>query len=342
MEFSVIIPVFHGDDMLRKSLESASLLKNHPNEVEIVVVYPSDEIRTERIVSEYSGISPFRVIGIPLCSKNRSQMLNTAVKQSSGNILAFIDDDCLVPPDWLHTVSDSFLEAEQCGIVGGRDVPAGNRKAFDESLDVVLSSFWGTAGTRAPRSRVVGRYFPRLWNMALSRSSLEILSAREHGKELFNTNLEVHEDVDLGQRMKSAGLRLCYNPQLFVNHYRDTKFWMFVARNYSMGYTSRILGVYTTHHRLLAIGICLVIISIPASLIVGIFEEILTIVAVLFGTICLSTIIVNIRKIRSLATIAWIPFVLSGLYLSRAVGYLSGSINSLAGKAGNKFREQTR
>jgi len=45
---------------------------------------------------------------------------NRAVAESTGEIVAFTDDDCLLDPDWVAHVERSFLRDERIGAVGGK------------------------------------------------------------------------------------------------------------------------------------------------------------------------------------------------------------------------------
>jgi len=332
MKFSIIIPVFHGKEFLKKSLGSLLRIDFDPNQLEVIVVFPQDDIDSKQIVSEFIPSAPFHVIPVLSRGYNRAEMLNSAVEYSKGYYITFIDDDCLVPPDWLNTI-ETFMNSNQgCGMVGGRDVLVNNRSSFDESLDIVFSSFWGNAGIRDKRFGFFGKYFPRLWNMCIARPALFSISNKKPENHVFDENLNVFEDVDIGRRVESEGYKICYNPMLYVHHYRNTNFKDFLFRNFHMGLICRNLGVHILLHRLLVFGMILILVMACGSLLFEPLRFFLLFPIAFCVMAFIGIIIINLRKINQIWSVAWIPLILSGLYLSRGMGYFTGDLKILKGK----------
>lgn len=92
---SVIIPTYHSDETLKRAIDSV-LAQTYSN-IEVVVADdndPSSEFRknTESLMECYAGDS--RVIYVKHCAnKNGAAARNTAFRASSGDYIAFLDDD---------------------------------------------------------------------------------------------------------------------------------------------------------------------------------------------------------------------------------------------------------
>jgi glycosyltransferase involved in cell wall biosynthesis len=80
-------------------------------EVHVVVNGPADE-RTLQALSE----RPVNVLQEP--QKGASRARNRAVRVARGEILAFLDDDVVLHPGWLHALVAGFAEPEVGGVAG--------------------------------------------------------------------------------------------------------------------------------------------------------------------------------------------------------------------------------
>lgn len=103
---SVIIPTYNEEKVLPLCLDSILNL-NYPKEfVEVIVVDNGSKDRTREIAMSFGA----KV----LCdnSKNVSGLRNKGAKYSKGEILAFVDADCIVSREWLKNASKYFDETD--------------------------------------------------------------------------------------------------------------------------------------------------------------------------------------------------------------------------------------
>ena len=52
-----------------------------------------------------------------------SRAYNTGIAASSGEVLAFTDDDCVVPPDWITTIVSAFAAEPDGDLLYGQVIP---------------------------------------------------------------------------------------------------------------------------------------------------------------------------------------------------------------------------
>ena len=52
-----------------------------------------------------------------------SRAYNTGIAASSGEVIAFTDDDCIVPPDWLRTIVTAFAADPDGDLLYGQVIP---------------------------------------------------------------------------------------------------------------------------------------------------------------------------------------------------------------------------
>src|SRR5690349_17754111 len=101
---SVVVCTFNRARSLGRSLNALLALKPPPGGYELIIVDNNSRDGTAEVVARASsqrGASapPVRYIFEPAQGLSRAR--NAGVRAARGRILAFTDDDTLVPPDWL-------------------------------------------------------------------------------------------------------------------------------------------------------------------------------------------------------------------------------------------------
>lgn len=104
--------------------------KSRRNELENIVEILNNIVTTfnyEIIVveetEESSPISGTLYISHPIENKGIPYARNLALKYASGDIVVFIDDDCMVDREWLDLLIEPFNDAMVIGVQGGVTVP---------------------------------------------------------------------------------------------------------------------------------------------------------------------------------------------------------------------------
>jgi len=322
LDFSVIFNVEHGGRFLRNALLSAQQLDWPSDSFEVLVVVQAGENKTEEEVRDIAGGKPL-IRCFASSSPTFAGRLNSACAASQGRILAFADDDCELPPDWLRNIMEAFESTPNAGLIGGIDNLRPTADAFSLALDCVLGSFLGTAGCRDTRGPKLGRCYPKLQNMAIKRKAAERVDEERgmDGFHLFDEHLAVHTDVDLTKRVEHLGMRAVMCSNVFVHHCRATTFWKFLQRNFMMAQTSRLLGIHRLPHIALATagaGVLLLAVgALWSEFLRATFAVCLTVYAALIFWCALN----GFFRTRRPVVVVWIPFLLGGVHLARALGY---------------------
>ncbi|CAG0970165.1 partial heptose III glucuronosyltransferase, partial [Gammaproteobacteria bacterium] len=101
MRFSVVIPTFNRKDILRQCLKS--LQAQDFTDFEVLVVDGGNDGTEEMLAREFPGFRYLREE-----RSGPSVARNLGIEQATGEIVAFTDDDCLPPPDWLSKMADGY------------------------------------------------------------------------------------------------------------------------------------------------------------------------------------------------------------------------------------------
>ena len=186
--------------------------QTYPRFEVIVVNGPSTDDTAELLV-QFAGRA--RLFDCPQASVSHAR--NIGVRHAAGDIVAFIDDDAVPPPDWLTHMAKPFRD-KRIGAVGG--------PVFDVPLDkfdwrICTATRLGIVNVDSPPP--IGTYqgvgadpFPYLagCNVGVRRSALRQIGG-------FNTALPyVYDDAEACCRLNDAGYRFGYVERLQVSHYR--------------------------------------------------------------------------------------------------------------------------
>lgn len=242
MYISIVIPTHNRKDLLRRCLEAASN-QDYPDYEVIVVDDGSTDGTTEMVQREFPQVR--YILQQP--NRGPAAARNRGIEAAKGEIVAFTDDDCLVPVNFLSRLADGYRRYPGVAGVGG----------YQEAPDDVL------------RRNPFARYEAYVTHQVYRAGFQEYLGGFEcpaggtnsmsYCKEVL---LEVGgfdesfpcaagEDADLKWRIVKCGYRLLYVP-VKVTHlqpYSLRSFWSqqvrrgigaaYFERKYSGCYPSR-------------------------------------------------------------------------------------------------------
>jgi GT2 family glycosyltransferase len=151
-----------------------------------------------------------RVISYP--RRNMAAQRNEGIRQATGEIICFLDDDTYVQPGWWPAIVDPFRDAAVGAVAGAMwctmtptltDERGGYVNWRGEPIQVTHRS------DKAPREVdwTIG------CNMAFRKRAAESIGGLA---EIFGI---YDEDVDFGLRLKKAGWRIMFQPTAIVYHY---------------------------------------------------------------------------------------------------------------------------
>ena len=218
MDITAILCTYNRCDSLASALESVAVSRlPHSVSWEVLVVDNNSTDRTrevvERFVSRYPG--RFRYAFEPRPGK--SNALNAALHDTKAEILAFVDDDVQVEPDWLHLLTRIFKDPQYAG-AGGRILP---ESEFTPPAWLEVSGPYALAPLAmfdlGPTARRLLEP-PFGTNMAFRR---EVFNRYGHFRRDLGPcpGSEIRsEDTEFGARLLAGGELLWYEPAAVVYH----------------------------------------------------------------------------------------------------------------------------
>jgi GT2 family glycosyltransferase len=209
---SIIIITRNRPDVLQHCLAHVQA-QSYPHK-QIIVIDSSSNDESEQVVAQYHGVISVRLHGQ---RNNMPQARNEGLAISSGELIAFIDDDAMVQPGWLDALLDTYRD-ETVGGVGGRiievpkpycDLLTGSPCFSIRPSGRIIVKNKGTAST----DQVEVDWLPGS-NMSFRRTALEQVGGFDPAYTLTNWR----EDMDIGLRVQRAGWRIVFNPGMAEIH----------------------------------------------------------------------------------------------------------------------------
>jgi glycosyltransferase involved in cell wall biosynthesis len=194
---SIIIPALNEEKMIGRCLESLTRLAFARDQFEVLVVDNGSRDSTLAIAESFKDRLNLKVLqqaGVRI-----SALRNLGAGTASGDILAFLDADCLAPADWLDRIF-ALAPADGSGVLGAHYL-------LPED-----SSWVGRTWHRyqeAPKSGEVSHV-----------PAGDLIMRREDFLKLdgFDESIQTNEDYELCDRARKAGMHVRAFPQIGVVH----------------------------------------------------------------------------------------------------------------------------
>lgn len=217
---SVIIPVRNRPEDMADCLKSLLNLAYPKDKLEIIVVDDGSTDDTVTVVKSF---------GVTVVSNEESKgqafSRNMGEANANGEILAFLDSDCTVHPDWLKEITQ-FFSLPGLGGVGGF-VASYFRESLIDRYEEAFSSLNMGQHIIFDSNSVSNFYLP----------SCNFFVRREVFQEIggFKPGMHLGEDVDLSWRIREKGHALLYLPFGVVSHKHRNILGKMLKRRFEYG-----------------------------------------------------------------------------------------------------------
>jgi glycosyltransferase involved in cell wall biosynthesis len=120
MFISVIIPTYNRNAELLTTLYYLNNQKLPKELYEVIIVEDRLDGCFEKILKNHTHRCAIKYL--KKIHDGPGSARNFGIKHAKGDIIAFTDDDCIIPPDWLKNIYDSFLDRPDIAGIEGKTI----------------------------------------------------------------------------------------------------------------------------------------------------------------------------------------------------------------------------
>ncbi|MBQ8864338.1 MAG: glycosyltransferase family 2 protein [Rikenellaceae bacterium] len=219
IKLSIVIATYNRAADLVRTLESLTEQTYPAEQWECVAVDNNSKDDTRARFEEFRAAHPalnLRMVGES--NQGLSWARNRGIAESRGEIIAIIDDDETVNPDFVRGYIELFESHPEVSAAGGRVVPYyinGRPRWMSRYTERPIA---GTLDLGAAIKPFVKGY-PAGGNMAMRRSDIEVLGVFSTSLGRTGSNPLGGEEKEIMQRFADAGRQIYYTPVPVIYHY---------------------------------------------------------------------------------------------------------------------------
>jgi glycosyltransferase involved in cell wall biosynthesis len=225
---SAVICTRNRPDKIGNAVETV-LANTYPN-FDLTIIDQSTNDETETIVRRIGGRDG-RVRYQRMNKSGLSRAYNQAIASTTGPIIAFTDDDCLAPLDWIEKIVTAFEEQPDGQLMYGQVLPA-----YPENDGDVLTPLLRIEKPERLDRANGFRVFGMGANFAARRSLFERAGTFD---EILGGGgpLKSSQDFDLAYRAYRRNAAILLRPEVIIRHdgRREREDWPALLRAYGFG-----------------------------------------------------------------------------------------------------------
>jgi len=218
LSITVILCTYNRCETLAKALASVAV-SNLPASIEweVLVVDNNSTDQTRRVVEDFYAQYPGRFRYLLEPRQGVSYARNAGIQECRSDVVAFMDDDVTVDPEWLWSLTAPLCDNE-CSGVGGRIIPVWD-SAPPSWLPIEGPHARGpfVEFDRGSQARPLNEP-PFGANMAFRREVFEKYGGFRTDLGRSANKLLSNEDTEFGTRLLVAGEPLLYEPAALMRH----------------------------------------------------------------------------------------------------------------------------
>lgn len=324
-DISIIIPTWRESEVLNRCLSSL-----------LVRDYPQDKFEIILVSKENLAVKDKKIKTIKISKNiNHAEARNIGVSKARGEIIAFCDDDCVLPKNWLSTAAAYFAQ-NKADLIGGPAVPPKNAP-FTHRIGGYLSGSRFTVGFAASRHR---KLYPEQeaneFDLILANTFIRKSVFEKFGG--FDKNQVPCEENFLYARVKNNGFKLLYTPKIACFHPAKPIFlpWARKVFFYATGRGLLVARASETFHiqylipTFFIFSLPILAIFSPSSLLA--FSYLLAIILVYIFLSLANALYIFLKFERNPAILVVVPIATLAIHGAYGLGFLNGFLRYLFGK----------
>lgn len=226
IHYSIIVPSYNRKDEIKELIASFEKLDFPTDRYELIIVDDGSTDGTAEFVADHISRHRLPLKYYSQQNQGPGAARNLGMEKATGNFFIFVDSDCTVDSTWLSEI-DTTLQQNKIDAFGGPDSFRNDFPPLLKAINYSMTSFLTTGGIRGHGKKKAGKFYPRSFNMGLSRPLHEKIGgfgALRHG-----------QDIEFSNRIIKSGARVVRIQNAIVYHKRRTSITKFFRQVYNWG-----------------------------------------------------------------------------------------------------------
>ena len=233
MKYSIIIATYNRLEEIKELLISAENLDFPRDQFEFIISDDGSNDGTGAFIKNYDSSTGLHIRYLYQQNKGPGEARNYGMRESQSEYLVFVDSDCMFPPEWL-IMTDEKVRTEKLDAWGGPDTCHESFSPLLKAINYSMTSFIGTGGTRGSKKSVQKKFYPRSFNMGISKKVFETIGGM--------VGLRHGQDMEFSSRIYNNGFKVGLIADAFVYHKRRTSLKRFYKQIFNWGVARVNLG----------------------------------------------------------------------------------------------------
>jgi glucosyl-dolichyl phosphate glucuronosyltransferase len=225
IRITLVVPTFNRANYLRKSIPHFLEQTLPDNLYEIIVVDNNSNDDTQDVVYQELKAAKCSWSYIFEAQQGLHYARNRGIKNATGDIIVFGDDDIIASPHWLEALLTEFKRDENIGIIGGKILPLWDKQPekwiYDYGTKKIHPLFayldYGSETLILEKEYVFGCNFAIRKNLAIKIGGSYPDTFPKHLKHLSGTGESAMVD-----NVRRLNYQVVYLPQALVYHVVET------------------------------------------------------------------------------------------------------------------------
>lgn len=219
IRLSLIIATYNRAEQLLVTLRSVALQQAAPKSWECIVVDNNSRDNTAEAVATFAAQNKqLNIRYVFETQQGLSHARNAGIRRAEGDIIAFIDDDERIVPDFITAYIDLFDNRHDAMAAGGKiiaEYPTGRPRWISSYTERPIANpmDFGDKVCLFPKHRIPGG-----GNMAMRRSVFETIGLFDTTLGRTGKRLIGGEESDLFERMEVQNMACYYVPRAVMYH----------------------------------------------------------------------------------------------------------------------------
>jgi GT2 family glycosyltransferase len=323
--YSIIIPSYNRVDEVLECLESLRSINFDKEKFEVIVVDDGSTDSTIAFLKEYEQNVEFNFSYYTEANQGPGSARNMGMQNARGDFFMFIDSDVTVPQDWLTHINKE-LHQQEAQAFGGPDSYRDDFPPLLKAINYLMTAFITTVSFRGKKGKKLDKFYPRSFNMGLSRSLWEKIGGFR--------KLRFGEDVEYSNRIMKTGAKVIFIESALVYQKRQTNIKRFFRQVFNLGMAR--INLYKIDKSMLELRHIAPAIVTMIIFLVIIFAPFFESIYILFVTGLIASILLllysmidSIKMYKEIKPALLLPFVASAQTIGYGLGFIYNFIRRI-------------